>query len=601
MAVRTAAEQVGRVGIRVDQLDEEVSGGHQGAVSNVAGLLHDPMVAAAEPVHRSLLLWLQAAVVGGAAIRLWAEGIEEYNRGIDRLNERYLEAKARDFDVLLPEPEFGYFPRSGPGPGPPPAILDHRAEIAEAERQLIRALGHERDYGLSPALERVARQAARLLRQGPDDPAAVRELYEAGLLPPDASLIFPVLEPAGPPPGAPPPASPPPASPPPAEVGSPPGPPTGGVAPAGPDADGGEMGGRRLVTGAISGTQPMTEDAQFEYFTNHPAEAAQATAALLPGAGALADGQETTLTALGRYHAWELQRALEMYPSPAGLERIEAATEHLAEIGERLSPGEALTEAERVYLAAWLEHVGSHGLAALPDYVQAAVAVPAGTPPADAAVIRTAQITQQLAPIADVIMHLSHPDRGGLVDPADLPTSVRELLTAPVGQIDPVTGQRWPALDPAGGGPIFAATDPPDFTVAGLARYDGLARLLEHASVEGGTLFTRSLAESAQRVQDELAEVTENVRAVLPAAEVAPALHHRLGVATADDAVVRMLAVAAREFPDPADPDSAGSDSADPDSAGPDPADPDSTGPDSAGSPTGGNGEPMIGRRITWS
>ena len=497
--VRTAGDQVSGVGGEIENLAGDVTGTHRAAQHGVAGLLADPMLAAHREVHGQVGQWLRGAVFSGGTIRLFADGIAAYNRGIDDLNQRYQQARASRFGVAVPDPE--RYPSA--------SDFSHAydALVAEADRAMLRQLERERHAVLAPALDEHARLVAGLLDRGPDDAAAVLTLYQAGALPLAAPVVFPGVDFS--------------------------------------DVDRLELYRNLVASGQLPAElETMSEDELFEWLTNHPTEAGL-VAVLLPVRGALPAGQTTVVRALGRYDAWLVNRGLGVDPSAAGLALIGQGNQRLVEINRRVAGGERLTAAERAYLDAWFNEVGAGNLAALDRYVVAATDLPAGLPSYAAQSMIDANRVEYLSPVADAIMNLSHPDRGGVHRLDQLPQAIQDLAATPIGELAD-TGLRWPALNDRGD-PTYFDTDPMDFTVAGLARFGGFADLLESATVDGGVQFTRELGESALRVKQDLNAIGANVTDALRFGfSGGPGSYDALWLASFDDGVSDLLSVVAR-------------------------------------------------------
>jgi hypothetical protein len=451
--VRAAGDQVTGVGGDVENLAGDVTGAHRVAQHGVAGLLADPMLAAYARVRGQVDQWLRGAVFGGGTIRLFADGIDAYNRGIDGLSQRYQDAKAGRFGVAAPDPE-GYASGSD-------YHQAYAALIAEADLSLLRELERERHSILEPALDGHARMVAGLLDRGPDDATAVLALYQAGALPLTAPAVFTDVD-------------------------------FSGVDPL-------RLYQNLLASGQLPADLPtMGEDELFDWLTNHPAEAGL-LAVLRQVRQPLPAAQTTVLRALGRYDAWVVTRGLGVAPSRAGLALIEQGSARLAQINQRLASGGRLTAADRHYLTAWFDAAGADHLAGLDRYVLAATDIPAGLPGYAAESLIERNRSRYLSPVADAIMNLTNPDRGGVDRLADLPVAIQDLASTPIGELSD-NGLRWPVLDESGN-PVYAATDPMDFTVAGLASFGGFADLLEPATVDGGGVVSRELGEAALRVK----------------------------------------------------------------------------------------------------
>jgi hypothetical protein len=497
--VRAAGDQIAGIGGDVENFGGDLTGTHRVAQHGVAGLLSDPMLAAHDQVRGRVDRWLRGAVFGGGTVRLFADGIATYDQGIDDLNSRYQSAKAARFWVAAPNPE-DY-----------PSVIDYHdayaARVAEADRALLRDLEQERFSKLEPALDEHATFVAGLLDRGPEDADAVRTLYQAGALPLAAPAVFTGVDFS--------------------------------------DIDPLELYQNLVASGQIpADLEQRSEDELFDWFTNHPTEAAL-VAVLLQVPGTLPGGQTTMVRALGRYDAWQVNRGLSLDPSRAGLALIGQGNQRLVEINNRLASGRRLTEAEQAYLDTWFNEVGAGNLAALDRYVVAATDLPPGLPGYASQAMIDANRTQYVSPVADAIMNLSNPDRGGVGRLEAMPQAIQDLVNTPIGEIAEGSGLRWPSVGEHGD-PVYDQTDPPQFTVAGLSRYGGLVDLLETSTVDGGTVFTRELGESALRVKQDLNAIAANTTDALRWGMSAPEDYQALRIATFDDEVSDMLSVVAR-------------------------------------------------------
>jgi hypothetical protein len=496
--VRLAGDQVTWVGGDVENLGGTVTTAHRPAQYGVAGLLTEPMLAAHADVRGDVDRWLRGALFGGGSIRLFADGIAAYNRGIDDLNDRYWTARANRFGVTAPDPE-DYASTA--------EFNDAYASmVAEADRAMLRELERERHSRLEPALDEHAATVAGLLDRGPDDAQAVLTLYQAGALPLRAPAVFTDVDFS--------------------------------------DIDPLELYENLVANGQIpADLERMSEDELFEWLTNHPGEAAL-LGVLLQVPGPQTDGRMTMVRALGRYDAWLVNRGLELDPSRTGLSLIGQGNQRLVEINNRLANGQRLTDAERAYLAAWFNAVGADNLARLDRYVVEATEIPPGMPGYAAQSLIDGNRRQYLSPIADAIMNLSNPERGGVGSLDRMPQAIQDLVNTRIGDVAD-TGLRWPSVDEHGN-PTYDATDPPDFTIDGLSRYAGLVGLLEQSTVDGGVVFTRELGESALRVKQDLNAIAGNVTDALRYGLGSPDDYDALRLATFDDEVSRMLSVVAR-------------------------------------------------------
>lgn len=183
--VRGAADRLTGYAGNVETLRFDVASTHRVAQQNVAGLLASPMVAAAEPVRQRTQRWLQSAVFSGAAVRLFGDVVDEYNRAVDSLNERYWEAKRRDFGLTM-----ATLPAEATEAERSAARADFAQRVRSADAALLAELRHELHTVHRPKLDDGAHRVASLLDRGPDDAEAVIELYAAGALPWTAPLLF---------------------------------------------------------------------------------------------------------------------------------------------------------------------------------------------------------------------------------------------------------------------------------------------------------------------------------------------------------------------------------------------------------------------------
>jgi hypothetical protein len=180
-----AGDSVSGYAGNLESLQADVDGAHHPAQWGVAGLLASPMLSAARPVQERAGRWLRSAVFGGAAIRLFGDGVAGYNRGVDDLNSRYWAAKGRDFGLSPPD-----LPEDATGAERREAADEFRVRVAEADRAMLGQLSRERHTVLEPALDEQASWVARLLDAGPDSSEAVVELYAAGSMPWTAPMLF---------------------------------------------------------------------------------------------------------------------------------------------------------------------------------------------------------------------------------------------------------------------------------------------------------------------------------------------------------------------------------------------------------------------------
>lgn len=461
--VRGAGDLIAGVGGDVENLGADVTSTHRVAQVGVAGLLSDPMLASHDQVRGQVDGWLRGAVFGGGSVRLFADGIDTYNSGVDNLNSRYWTAKANRFWVTPPDRE-DYDSDTAYDNA-------YASLVADADQDLLQTLEQERLTNLEPALDEHATFVSGLLDRGPEDADAVRTLYQAGALPLSAPVFFQDVDFS--------------------------------------DIDPVELYENLVASGQIpADLDQMSEDDLFEWFTNHPTEAGL-VAVLLQAPGTLPSGQTTVVRALGRYDAWQVKRGLDVDPSQTGLDLIGQGNQRLVEINERLAEGGRLTEAEQAYLDAWFNEVGAENLAKLDAYVVEATDIPAGMPGYAAQSMIDGNRSEYMSPIADAIMNLSNPDRGGVSTMENMPQAIQDLANTPIGEIADGSGLRWPAVDEHGN-PIYDQTDPPDFTVAGLERFGGFVDLLENSTVDGGTIFTRELGEEALRVKQDLNAIAAN-------------------------------------------------------------------------------------------
>ncbi|MPZ26986.1 MAG: hypothetical protein GEV12_11360 [Micromonosporaceae bacterium] len=497
--VRGAGDQIAGVGGDVENLGGDVTRTHRVAQHGVAGLLADPMLASHDQVRGQVDQWLRGSVFGGGTVRLFADGITTYNSGIDNLNTRYRTAKGARFWVT------------------PPVRADYDSDtayddayaslVADADRDLVQSLEQERQTRLEAALDEHATLMSGLLDRGPDDADAVLTLYQAGALPLSAPTFF-------------------------------------------RDVDFSNIDPVELYENLVANGQlppnldQMSEDDLLEWFTNHPTEAG-VVALLLQAPGTLPSGQTTMVRALGRYDAWLVNRGLQMDPSTAGLNLIGQGNQRLVEINQRLADGERLTEAEKAYLDAWFDEVGAENLAALDAYVVEATDIPPGMPGSAAQSMIDANRSEYMSPIADALMNLSNPDKGGVTYLEDMPQAIQDLANTPIGEIADGSGLRWPAVDEHGN-PIYDQTDPPDFTVNGLERFGGFVDLLESSTVDGGTIVTRELGEAALRVKQDLNAIAANTTDALRFGGAGEDELAALRTATFDSDVSDILSVVAR-------------------------------------------------------
>ncbi len=494
------ADSVSAVAGDVEQLGDNIHNIHQRAQQGVAGLLEQPMVAAEQPVAGKVSRWLQSAVFAGGAIRRFGDAVYTYNTGIDDLNRRWQWAAQNHFGVPAPH-------TTGVTSSVEESriLTDFHDQVAVARRAYWLELERERVSVLEAALDEAAQEVAGLLDAGPEDEKSVLTLFQAGALPTAAPLVFTQVR-------------------------------FDTVDPA------------LLYTNLInSGRMPdvasMSDEELDRWLRNHP-DAADQLAVVLLLTGPLTTEQERVARAIGRYDAWVVERGLEMPPGRPGLDQITTGSVRLVEINARFAETGSMTEAEQAYLHAWYDGLGADNLAALPAYVDDALRVSyAGVDQATLGTIVASSRSHYLSPIADGIMNLSH-EAGSM---KNMPQAIQDLANTEIGHLagDRVGDLRWPALDEHGT-PLFDRSDPPDFTVAGLARYGGFVSLLETSTVEGSVVFTRELGESALRVKQDLNAIAANTSEVLRWGPHSQEDYDALRLATLDDEVSRMLAVVAR-------------------------------------------------------
>ncbi len=493
------ADSVSAVAGDVEQLGDNIHNIHQRAQQGVAGLLEQPMVAAERPVAEKVRRWLQSAVFAGGAIRRFGDAVHDYNTGIDDLNRRWQWAAQNHFGVPAPH-------TTGVTSSVEESriLTDFHDQVAVARRAYWLELERERVSVLEAALDEAAQEVAGLLDAGPEDEKSVLTLFQAGALPMTAPLVFP------------------------------------GVRFDEVDL---ELLYTNLITsGRMPDVASMSDEELDDWLRNHP-DAADQLAVVLLLTGELTSEQKRVVRAIGRYDAWQVARGLEMPPGRAGLAQIERGIERLDKINARFAETGSLTEAEQAYLYAWYDGLGADNLAALPAYVDAVVqdSYP-GMERNTLESIRKNMRSRYLSPVADGIMNLSH-EAGSM---KHMPQAIQDLANTEIGARGAQEGSlRYPALTEYGD-PLFLTTEPPDFTVAGLARYGGFVSLLETSTVEGSVTFTQELGESALRVKQDLNAIAASSTELLRQSGSTQGGYDALRLATLDDEVSRMLAVVAR-------------------------------------------------------
>jgi hypothetical protein len=264
-------------------------------------------------------------------------------------------------------------------------------------------------------------------------------------------------------------------------------------------------------------------------------------------------GDVNLTPAQARADAGHVIDALGRQPGRDGLLGITEGSRTVALLNAKVAAGHPLTPSERAYLDAWYDAVGADNLAKLPGYVrQAAPSMADHRRGPDGYPMMTADdvYRQVLSPVADGIMNLSNPAKGGHGSLADMPQAIRDLVNQRVGHVDAATGMRWPnarILDP-GDASRHWAQHVLDAGIDGLGRYAGFADLLETSTVTGGDSFTKDLAASAVRVKQDLNALQADARWSLQMhySGATPDLLNRLNHLVSDQAPSDMLGVVAR-------------------------------------------------------
>jgi len=230
-----------------------------------------------------------------------------------------------------------------------------------------------------------------------------------------------------------------------------------------------------------------------------------------------------------------------------GIEAIEQGERTVALLNARVAAGYKLTDAERAYLDAWYNEVGADNLAKLPQYVRDAAPAmadhrrgPDGLPTEsnDDAAARLSR--QVVSPIADGVMNLSNPDKGGHNGLGQMPKAIQDLARTPVGWRDPDTGLLWPNKD------LNDFGDPRHMAVDGLGRFTGFSDLMQTSTVHGGTEFTKELGEQAIRVKQDLNAISANASDALSRGPSSQQAYDALRAQTSDAAASHLLSVVGR-------------------------------------------------------
>ena len=141
------------------------------------GQLVAPLTAALDPVRMRAARLARTAVVGAGAVTLFAGEVEQFDHGVDALNQRWAEAVANDFGVSSPT-----VAADASADEAQQARTDHAAAVA-AERSALLAELRRAYHVLEGQLDDGATTAAAVLDAGPDDEVAMLTLLRAGALP----------------------------------------------------------------------------------------------------------------------------------------------------------------------------------------------------------------------------------------------------------------------------------------------------------------------------------------------------------------------------------------------------------------------------------
>jgi hypothetical protein len=165
-----AAQDLASQASNIRGLAGDVSTAHAPAQAAVGGVLSGPMAAAPIPVQDSANQLAVTAIFGAGAIQTFANAIQDYNRTIDRLNERWATESGDNFGVSPP-----YVP-GGATPEQAQEAQAAYAAAVDAARERLRAELRGKQRAAEGELDAAAADSAGMLRRGPNDADAQRML-----------------------------------------------------------------------------------------------------------------------------------------------------------------------------------------------------------------------------------------------------------------------------------------------------------------------------------------------------------------------------------------------------------------------------------------
>ncbi|HYJ66882.1 MAG TPA: hypothetical protein VEX15_04390 [Nocardioidaceae bacterium] len=155
---------------------------HRAAETGVAGLLSGPMKASPRPVKNNAAQVMRAALVGGACVTYFGNGVSTFDRGVDKLNSEYATAAAGHFGVSSTDSS---------GKAKPEATLTD--DVADAKAGKLAEL-KKRYAGLEKKLDGEASKTATMLEKGPNDEKTILNLLGTGALSVTAIPAFPRVD-----------------------------------------------------------------------------------------------------------------------------------------------------------------------------------------------------------------------------------------------------------------------------------------------------------------------------------------------------------------------------------------------------------------------
>jgi hypothetical protein len=183
-AIESSAEELDGHASKIQAFSKEVDAQHQAAVSRVSGVISDPMSTATRTPTAYSTLMMGRTYVSSGSTRLFGQGVQRFNRTIDKLNEQYRQAQASDFGVA----DATY---------PDQATLAQRNEIdsargdqiMDARVALLGTLVDQYRTALDKLDEDAESSAARVKAGATDE--VLQDLYASGALPSSVETAFP--------------------------------------------------------------------------------------------------------------------------------------------------------------------------------------------------------------------------------------------------------------------------------------------------------------------------------------------------------------------------------------------------------------------------